>query len=105
MRNFEKQQKISTILFVIITAIFFIAMFSGCSTTVPVVAKFPKASATLMEKCPPLETIDKPTVLLSELVSTITRNYTKYHECAAIVEGWQDWHTEQSKITGGAALK
>jgi hypothetical protein len=76
-------------------------LLTACSTTVPVVAKFPEAPNTLMEKCPPLDTIDKPTVLLSELVYTITHNYMKYHECANLVEGWQEWHTDQKKIFDG----
>ena len=81
------------------TLLLSLILFTGCaSTTVPVVMTFPEAPKTLMEKCPPLDLIEKPTVLLSELVYTITRNYMKYHECANVVEGWQEWHTGQKKI-------
>ena len=57
MKDIEKQQRISTILFVIVTTVFFIAMCSGCSTTVPVVAKFPAVPVTLLEKCPTLQKV------------------------------------------------
>jgi hypothetical protein len=36
-------------------------LVSACSTTVPVVAKFPNAPAVLMEKCPILKIIDQDT--------------------------------------------
>ena len=75
MRNVEKQQKISTILFVIITAIFFFAMLSGCSTTVPVTAKFPNAPENLLVKCPQLEKLGNE-VKLSDISKTVTTNYT-----------------------------
>jgi hypothetical protein len=75
-------------------------ILAGCaSTTVPVAYKFPDAPATLKVKCPELDIIDKPNVLLSELVYTVTKNYLKYHECSNVVEGWQDWHTKQKTIS------
>jgi hypothetical protein len=51
-----------------------------------------------MDKCQPLETLDKPTVYLSELMTTVTNNYTKYHICANQVESWQDWYSKQKAI-------
>lgn len=74
-------------------------ILSGCSTTVPVKQKFPEVPNQLMEKCPPLDIIEKPTVLLSELIVIITKNYMKYHDCANSVENWQDWYTKQKKIS------
>jgi hypothetical protein len=52
-----------------------------------------------MEKCPDLDIIDKPTVLLSELIVIITKNYMKYHDCRNEVENWQDWYNKQKKIS------
>lgn len=52
----------------------------GCSTTVPVTAKFPQAPERLMQKCPPLEKLEKE-AKLSDVAKTVTNNYTKYHEC------------------------
>ena len=79
--------------------LFCVILLSSCSTIpVPVVPKFPEAPIALMQDCPSLDTINKPTVLLSELVSTVTRNYQKYHECADIVDGWHMWYGKQKKI-------
>jgi hypothetical protein len=75
-----------------------VLLIAGCSTTVPVKQKFPEAPKTLTEKCPNLELIDKPTVLLSELILVITKNYMKYHECSAQVDGWNEWYQQQKKI-------
>jgi hypothetical protein len=97
MRNIEKQQKISTILFVIITALFFIAMFSGCSTTVPVIAKFPSAPEQLLAKCPQLEKLGNE-VKLSDISKTITVNYTTYYECAVKHDAFIDWYQVQKNI-------
>lgn len=70
----------------------------GCSTTVPVKQKFPEVPQLLMEKCPPLDLIEKPTVTLSELILVITKNYMKYHNCADGVENWQEWYKKQKQI-------
>lgn len=74
-------------------------LLSACSTTVPVKQKFPEVPTQLMQKCPELDIIEKPTVLLSELIVIITKNYMKYHDCANNVENWQDWYTKQKKIS------
>lgn len=73
-------------------------VLTGCSTTVPVTSKFPDAPPLMMEKCAKLETIDKPNVLFSEFLKTVTGNYTKYHSCAQVVEMWQEWYTKQKEI-------
>jgi hypothetical protein len=97
MRNVEKQQKISTILFVIITAIFFFAMLSGCSTTVPVTAKFPNAPEKLLAKCPQLEKLGNE-VKLSDISKTVTTNYTTYYECAVKHDAFIEWYNIQKNI-------
>jgi hypothetical protein len=97
MRNVEKQQKISTILFVIITAIFFFAMLSGCSTTVPVTAKFPNTPENLLVKCPQLEKLGNE-VKLSDISKTVTANYTTYYECAVKHDAFIEWYNVQKNI-------
>jgi hypothetical protein len=97
MKDIEKQQRISTILFVIVTAIFFIVMFSGCSTTVPVKAKFPEAPERLLAKCPQLEKLGNE-VKLSDISKTITVNYTTYYECAVKHDAFIDWYQVQKNI-------
>ena len=97
MKDIEKQQRISTILFVIITAIFFIAMFSGCSTTVPVTAKFPNVPEQLLVKCPQLEKLGNE-VKLSDISKTVTTNYTTYYECAVKHDSFIEWYNVQKNI-------
>lgn len=97
MKDIEKQQRISTLLFVIVTAIFFMVMFSGCSTTVPVKAKFPEAPERLLAKCPQLEKLGNE-VKLSDISKTVTINYTTYYECAVKHDAFIDWYQVQKNI-------
>ena len=69
----------------------------GCSTTVPVTAKFPKAPERLMQQCPPLEKLENE-AKLSDIAKSVTNNYTKYHECSIQNESWIEWYNVQKKI-------
>jgi hypothetical protein len=72
---------------------------SACSTTAPVVVKFPNAPAVLMEKCPPLQTIEKQDgVSIIDITKNVTVNYTSYYECGIKVENWIEWYNDQKKI-------
>jgi hypothetical protein len=35
---------------------------------------------------------------LSVLISNVTTNYGKYHECSYKVDAWNNWYIEQKKI-------
>lgn len=71
----------------------------GCSTVVPVTAKFPdKPSNTSV--CPLLETT-KDDAKLSELTSVVAKNYSTYHECAVKVNTWNEWYEKQKRIFEG----
>ena len=73
-------------------------LISGCST-VPVAMKFPEAPTALMEKCPPLQTIDKADdVSIIDVTKNVTVNYTSYYECGIKVENWIEWYNDQKKI-------
>ena len=74
-----------------------ILLLTGCSTVVPVKAKFPEAPDMLMSKCPALAQV-KENAKLSEIATTISNNYTSYYECAVLVEGWKDWYSIQKQI-------
>ena len=71
---------------------------TGCSTTVPVTAKFPAVPEMLNEKCPQLKTVDGEQVSVIDLTKTITINYTAYYECAVKNEGWIEWYQKQKQI-------
>ena len=69
----------------------------GCSTTVPVVAKFPEVPSQLTVACAKLKEADsKPE--LSELTKTILHNYAEYHICAIRLDAWNEWYIEQKKL-------
>lgn len=71
---------------------------SGCTTTVPVTAKFPEAPEVLLVPCDQLDKIGKDKVLFSEFLTTVVGNYTKYHSCAAQNEAWKEWYKQQKEI-------
>lgn len=81
-----------------ITVLLLTTMLGACSTTVPVARKFPSIPESLNQECGPLQTIGKPEVKLSELMTTVTINYGKYHECSAKLDAWREWYIEQKRI-------
>lgn len=70
----------------------------GCSTTVPVVAKFPEAPKSLTEKCPPLAKLEGDQINIVELHTKVVENYTHYYECSIKVDEWNTWYANQKKI-------
>jgi PBP1b-binding outer membrane lipoprotein LpoB len=75
-------------------------LITGCSTTVPVVQKFPQVPQELLEACPEsLKLVQEP-VTLSSLTKTVAENYATYHECALRVTEWIEWYTQQNQIYG-----
>ncbi len=74
-----------------------LVLLCGCSTTVPVKAKFPDAPEPLMEKCIPLIKLQDE-AKLSDVAKNMSYNYSLYHECSVKVEAWQEWYTSQKKI-------
>jgi PBP1b-binding outer membrane lipoprotein LpoB len=79
-------------------SILIFALLTGCSTTVPVVAKFPDAPKTLTERCPPLQKIESDPATIVDLHKIVVENYTSYHECAVKVDQWNEWHVKQKKV-------
>jgi hypothetical protein len=73
-------------------------VFMGCSTTVPVKAKFPDPTPELMKKCENLKKAEGEKVLITDLLKVVVHNYSMYYECSAKVDGWQDWYTAQKRI-------
>jgi len=70
---------------------------SGCSTVVPVKAKFPDVPERLMVKCPQLDKVSE-TPTLSDVAKTVTNNYTTYYECAVKHDGFVEWYNIQKEI-------
>jgi len=80
-----------------ILAAAFVLFLSGCTVTVPVARKFPDAPETLMKPCSELKKIEKQDPVLSEVIKSVTENYTLYHECALKNESWIEWYNAQKK--------
>jgi uncharacterized protein YceK len=77
----------------------FTLLLTGCSTVVPVTAKFPSAPATLLESCPKeLKAIEGDKVNIIDLTKTIVDNYETYHICADKSDAWIEWYNIQKKI-------
>ncbi len=75
-----------------------ILLLAGCSTTAPVVMKFPSVPAELNAPCPELEQTPPETKQLSRTLEIVVRNYSKYHECKTKTDAWQEWYRDQKKI-------
>ena len=71
-------------------------LLTGCVAT-PVARNFPDVPASLTTACEQL-TAAPITDKLSVLISSVTTNYGKYHECSYKVDAWNNWYTEQKKI-------
>ena len=70
---------------------------TGCSTVVPVKAKFPDVPERLIVKCPQLEKLSE-TPTLSDVAKTVANNYTTYYECAVKNDAWIEWYQKQKQI-------
>jgi hypothetical protein len=75
-------------------------LLTGCSTVVPVTAKFPEAPEVLLEKCSSLKKVNDDDKL-SDLSKTIVTNYTNHHICSTKNDGWIEWYNTQKKIFEG----
>lgn len=98
----EQEQRSTTRALIVVGLIvmFLLSMLAGCSTVVPVTAKFPDAPKLGLGTCPQLQTV-KEGVKLSELTSTVTMNYSTYYECAVKSDQWNEWYAIQKKIFEG----
>lgn len=71
-------------------------LLAGCLAT-PVKRNFPEVPEELKVVCPDLQKV-KDDAKLSDVVSTVSTNYTQYHECRAKVDAWNDWYKGQKEI-------
>ena len=77
-----------------------VALLTGCSTTVPIVAKFPEVPQQLLVKCLQLQKVTDD-AKLSDVTKTITNNYTEYYNCAVKYDAWIEWYQIQKNIFEG----
>jgi hypothetical protein len=97
-KDHREQKQTSSLIVTGIVMLFLLAMCSGCSTVVPVTARFPgPPGQTYQQACPDLQKLkDQPQ--LSDVSTTININYSTYYECAVKLDTWIRWYTEQQII-------
>lgn len=71
----------------------------GCQTCpiTPVPLKLKDLPPELSVSCPDLK-MSPNTDKLSDLITTVTDNYTEYHKCRTEVDGLKDWYNKQQQI-------
>ena len=85
-------------LFFLVVFIILAFLATGCSTVVPVTARFPDAPGNVsMTPCPQLQKIADD-AKLSDITKTITVNYGTYYECAVKTDAWIEWYQKQQQI-------
>jgi hypothetical protein len=78
-----------------------LVILAGCSTAVPVTARFPEPPGlNSSERCPDLQKL-KDAPVLSDVARTVTINYGTYYECAVKADAWQQWYRIQKNIFEG----
>jgi hypothetical protein len=101
MKNQQDQQIVSSLLIFVIVVMLVFAI-TGCSTAVPVTAKFPEAPGKMAtQRCPDLQKL-QDNARLSDVSRTVTINYSTYYECAVKADAWQEWYEIQRRIFEGA---
>ena len=85
-------------LFLLVVFVIVAFLATGCSTVVPVTARFPEAPGNVaMTPCPQLQKIAED-ARLSDISKTITVNYGTYYECAVKTDAWIEWYQIQRHI-------
>ena len=85
-------------LFLLVVFVILAFLATGCSTVVPVTAKFPEAPGNVaMTACPQLQKIADD-AKLSDITKTITVNYGTYYECAVKTDAWIEWYQKQKHV-------
>lgn len=80
------------------TALLLAVLLGACSTTVPVVAKFPDAPPELKKPCEDLKQVEPGKTAITDMLKVVVENYMMYYQCSNRVEGWQEWHRDQKQI-------
>ena len=100
MKDHRDQGVVSSlIIFAIVVMLVF--AITGCSTAVPVTARFPDAPGMLAtQPCAELQKL-KDDAKLSDVSRTVTINYSSYYECAVKTDAWIEWYKIQKIIFEG----
>ena len=85
-------------LFFLVVFVILAFLATGCSTVVPVTAKFPEPPGNIaMTPCPQLQKLQED-AKLSDISKTVSVNYGTYYECAVKTDAWIEWYQKQQQI-------
>lgn len=97
----NRDQGVVSSLIIFALAVMFVLAITGCSTVVPVAAKFPEPPGkAATQPCPDLQKLADDSKL-SDVARTVTINYSTYYECAVKVDTWREWYEIQKRIFEG----
>ena len=96
MSTKDRQPLVTFIMFAMLT-IMLVSCITGCSTVVPVSAKFPEPPKYATQPCPQLQKLNSD-AKLSDVANTVTVNYSTYYECAVKNDSWIEWYQIQREI-------
>lgn len=83
----------------ILICLFPLILLSACNDKeLPATIKFPDVPQELITACPDLAQLDSGTNKLSDVVSTVSNNYTLYYECKLKVDNWIEWYNTHKSI-------
>lgn len=103
MNKQEHEGTLVRLTVLIVFLVIILACCSGCTTVVPVTAKFPNApSKSALQACPDLKKLNESTVL-SNIAETVADNYGTYYECSVKNDTWIEWYNTQKRIFENAA--
>lgn len=80
-----------------ILAIIAVSALTACSAVAPVKRNFPEVPVSINKPCETLKAVEK-TDKLSEVLITVTDNYSRSLECQLKVDAWIEWYTQQKKV-------
>ncbi len=75
-----------------------VLFLSACSTTPFVERKFPDVPKDLITECRNLQPITEKNPKFSDVLTSVTGNYSQYRVCQTKVDSWIKWYNDQKKI-------
>ena len=73
-------------------ALILMLILAGCQNQKQFI--LPPVPDLLKEPCEELQEIPLETTQLSQVLTVVSKNYAKYHECRAKVEAWNSFYTQ-----------
>ena len=82
-----------------ILAILSLFLLCSCSTIqTNVMPAWPPVPEEQMAACPDLNLVNNENAQFSDVLNTVTENYSMYKECKAKMDSWIEWYNSQKRI-------